>query len=334
MADPVGHASFLGIGLENTAGTPVKSQVELDFISESLRGVGEPIRRRSINRTRAVKGAVMGPYRIEGDLNLEVTPDKITKLLYAALIGIATAGTIAPFTHTFKPGAGLKPLTAQLLRDDQYFVYPGLHVSRLTFRGVIDQILEATVGLAAKGKERIYNAEQSDVAIAASTLDPFVFHQGVVTLHGAANTDTNNWEISIDTGLQTPKGLGAGRAPNRAHAGDNVVTGSFDLVFDTVEAHRRWMGASSSAYPILVADTLQTFALQLKYTAGANAELTIDIPKAYYTASEPSVQGRDGVIIQRCQFGSLYDVASLADVVLTVKNAEAAASITGLGTDI
>jgi len=326
--------SFLGIGFENTSGIPVKSQVELDFISENLRGQGEPIRRRCINRRRTVKGAVMGAYRAEGDINLEATPDKITKLLYAALTGLTTSGSADPYTHVFKTGDTLRSLTAQVKRNAQYFVYPGLHVQRLTFRAVIDAIMEMTVGLAGKGKEKIYNAEQSDVGIAASSDDPFVFHQAVLSLHGATNDDTNNWEISVDTGLTTPKGIGAGRAPNRAHPGDSVVTGSFDQVFESIEAHRRWMGAATSGYPIEVGNNVQTFAAQLKYTAAASRELILDLPKVYYTASEPAVQGRDGVIMQRCQFSTLYDNAEGTDIKITIKNAETNGVIVALGTNI
>src|ERR1041385_5866159 len=97
--DPVNFLGFATVGLENTAGTPVKGQVELDLISETLRGQGEPIRSRAINRSRAVKKAVMGPYRAEGDLNMEVTPDKVTRLLYAALTSLDTAGSSDPSTH-------------------------------------------------------------------------------------------------------------------------------------------------------------------------------------------------------------------------------------------
>lgn len=333
MGEPVSYASFVGIALENTAGTPVKSLYELDFISESLRGQGEPIRRRCINRTRAVKGAVQGPYSAEGDLNMEVTPDKVTTLFHAAL-PVSSTGTADPYTHVFKPGTVLHPLTVQVKRDDWYFVYPGQYVNRITLRGVIDAIMEATFNLQGKGKEVLYDAEQSDAALAASSQDPFVFHQGAVTLHGSANTDTNNWEVNINTGLQRAKGIGAGRAHNRAHPGDSVCSGSFDLVFDTVEAHRRWMGAAASTSPISVADTLQTLAIRLLYTASASRKLQVDIPKAYYTASEPAVQGRGGLIIQRCQFSSLYNAGDTSDVYLTVTNGETNGNITTAGVNI
>jgi hypothetical protein len=332
--DPVNFRSFMGIGIEAVAGTPIQALYELDFISESLRGQGEPIRRKCINRTRAVKGAVQGPYSAEGDINLEVTPDKVSTLFYAALTSLTTTGTTDPYVHVFKPGTTLKPLSVHIQRANQLFVYPGQYVSRITLRGVIDSILEATFGMQGNAKEKIYDTEQSDGAIAASALDPFVFWGATTSLHGSANTDTNNWEVSIDTGLTRAKGLGAGRAHNRAHPGDSVVTGSFDVVFDSIEAHRRWMGAASSAYPIAVADTLQTFALQLLWTQSASRKLQLDIPKAYYRTSGPAISGREGIVMQRCEFSALYNASDLADVVLTLTNGEANAAIITAATDI
>lgn len=332
--DPVNFRSFLGIGIEGTAGAAVKALYELDFISETLRGQGEPIRRRCINRTRSVKGAVMGGYSAEGDINLEVTPNMVSTLFYAALTSLATVGTTDPYTHTFKPSTSLKPVTVHIQRGNQVFVYPAQFVNRITFRGVIDAILEATFGMQGRALERVWDVEKSDAAIAASTEDPFVFWGATVALHSGATADTNNHDLTINTGLTRHKGLGSGRGHDRAHPGDSLVEGSFDLVFDTIEEHRRWMGAAASSYPIDVANTLQTLALQLKYTQSANRVLTIDVPKAYYKTSGPAVTGREGIVLQRVDWSSLYNTADLSDVVLTLKNGEANAAITTAGVAI
>lgn len=333
MGNPSNFAAFCGIARENTAGIPVKSLHELDFISETLHGQGEPLRRRTINRKRAVKGAVQGGYSAEGDLNLEATPDKISQLLYAAFTNLNTTGSGEPYTHVFKPGNTLLPLSVQVKRQEQYFVYPGQYVNRLTWRGVVDAILEMTAGLQGRAKEKIYDAEQSDAGITASELDPFVFWGATCSLHGGASTDTNNWELSAQTGLTRHKGIGAGRAHNQAHPGDSQVTGSFDVVFDTIEEHRRWMGAAASTYPIDVANTLQTFAAQLKYVSGVY-ELQFDLPKAYYKASAPAVSGREGLIMQRCEFETLWDEDEDCDLKITLVNNEANSVVVATGVNI
>jgi len=330
---PVNYRSFLGVALEATAGTPVKSLYELDFVSETIKGVSTPIRRKSINRKRSVKGAVMGAYSAEGDINLEVTPDKVSTLFYAALTGITNSGTAAPYTHSFKPGTTLLPLTLQIQRANQIFIYPAQYVSKIVLKGIIDAIMEAQIGLKGAALEKIYDTEQSDAGITASALDPFVFYQGTVSLHGAATTDTNNWNVEIDTGLQLHKGLGAGRAANRAHPGDAVCKGSFDIVFDTIEEHRRFLGASSSSYPISPGNTLQTLDAQLLYTAGQYS-LLVEMTKLYYEASGPNINGREGIVIQPLQFSSLYDGSPDADVTLTLINNETASAITTAGTAI
>lgn len=142
------------------------------------------------------------------------------------------------------------------------------------------------------------------------------------TISKRLNKDTDSWVVNILSNVDVHKGIGSGRGPQRAFAGEAMVTGSFNMVFDDPTLHAKWMGASSNASPIEVASTLQTFALQLLFTASASRSLQIDIPKAYLDTSEPSLAGRDGTIVQPVTFSGLYDSSSASDVVMTLKNGE------------
>lgn len=469
MPEPIGALSHVGIALEATPGIPVKPLHQLDYVSESLHGKGGPIRSRAINGTRAVKKAVMGAYNADGDIQIEVTPDKVTTLLYAALSTLATAaGT--PNVHQFKTGGILRPFTTQIYRPEgaggKYFVHPGCYISQIAFAAAIDEILMATFSLGSRSYERVYDTDQSDAAVTASALDPFVFHQGSVDISSKAGTgtvaasgtavtgtgtlftteasvgdritiagqtrsitvigsatgltvdtafspavsagayytinraiagtgtisstgaavagvgtafttqlrpgdtiisasgqartvatitsdtvltvttafspdvttaaftvlnvpnlDTNNWNININTGLSFNKGIGAGRAPNRAYPGDSVVSGSFDLVFDDITQHQRWMGQASRSSGMTPGTAIQLFAVQLLFQASSTAILQIDLPRVYYTDSAPAVSGRDGVILQPLTFEALYDPTWQTDILITISNSESNASI-------
>jgi hypothetical protein len=412
MAEPIGALGSCGIAIEGGLGAAVKPLYQLDLISESLLGKGGPIRSRAITGSRTVKKAPMGAYRADGDLSLEVTPDKFTTLLYATLTGnasgaaggpvttgtagtgtitstgtavvgvgtafltelaigsyiVATGGgqtrivsaiadnthltvsvafspdvagvafTTGPFTHVFRTGPDLKPLTVQMYRPQatgQYFVYAGCKVERLSFRSVIDAILEATVSLASAYKETIYSADQSDSSVSISALEPFVFHQGTVNVGGAGNTDTNNWQVDIATGLSTPKGIGSGRYPNRATPGDSMISGSFDMVFDSITQHRKWMGATADTSPIALGTAKQAVSLSLTWNNAATANIMIlAIGNAYFTSSEPPITGRDGVIIQRVGFEALYYSSDSSDVKITMVGPEPATLVTTSGSVI
>ena len=334
MGEAVAWRGFAGFGLEGTEGTGVKSVYKVDLLSESLQGQGEPIIVPIINQSRMDDKVVMGPYESAGDISVAVTPDIFTTLLYSTLTSLASAGTSAPYTHVFKTGSTLKALTAQIQRGDFYHVYPGLKVARLSFKAVVDAILQATISFGGRAKEKVYNSENSDAGVVYSSNDPFVFLQGALTLHGSSDVLTNDWDVNIDTGLLRNRAIGSGRAHNRAFAGRSRISGSFNRLFEDIEAHRRWMGASSSSYPISVGDAVQFAQAVLLFTASASLTLQIDIPKLYYKASGPALENADGTVMQRCSFGAKKDSSSGSDIVVTVVNSEANAAITTNGTAI
>lgn len=401
MSNPISELAFCGFGLENTGGTAVKSQIELDTISSSLMGKGEPLEFMSMNRGRFVKKAAQGLYQVDGDLQYRFTPDKVTKILYAILSSLSSAGTagtgtitstgtalvgvgtsftteftsgdyiveaggqtrivdvitdnthmtvtvayspdvsgvaftIAPFTHTFKTGSTLLPYTIQALypqATNRYVFFPGLYASALAMACNIGDALVATLSSMGIGQESIQASEQSDAGIAASVLNPFIFHEAAVTLAGGASLLTRNWNLNIATGLRLFHGIGDGRTPSKAHPGTSRITGTFEMLFDTITEKRKFLGATSDTMPITPGSTLNTLAIVLTFTVDANYVLTITIPAAYYKSVDtPLTLESDNMAT--VAFGDIYDTSSSTDITIALKNRTAGSIITALGTNI
>lgn len=343
MSNPVGYNSRLGIGLENTAKTRVKNQILLDFVSENVVGKGEPNVSPAVTSGRFEKKVTHGPYDWSGPVNLEVTPDKITKLLYAAMGQVSTSGTVDPFTHTFKPAATIKPVTLHIYRpgpDDagpaepSYFLYPGGYVDYLEFSQNEENHLALEAGFAGIGMEGIYDAAQEDVGIAYSSADPFTFSELQPSIAGTDIDITSNWKIRFANNLIRRRGSGSGRGMIRAYAGTMRVTGSLEMIFESVTQHRKFLGATANTSPIEVGTTIDLQALQLVWTKSANRVLTAKVSSGFFTVSAPAVKGRDDVIIQALDFRAIYNSGDAAPGYLTMKNGEASATISTLGTDL
>lgn len=330
--NPVGSCSFLGIGLEGSAGYPVLSQVEIPFTSESLEGKGEPIRSKAVHRIRSTRRAVMGAYAASGEIAFEVTPSRISKIIYAILSDLTTAGN-GPYSHTFTTGSGILPTTVQVGKASRFHIYPGCYPSALKLRAAIDEIVTGTLSVLSMASEIILDAEASDPAMAAGPDTPFVFYDGLVTVAGEQTTDTNNWEINIATGAQATAAVRRRRNPSRVFGGEALVTGSFEMLFSSAGEHKRWMGYAAPEFPLRITRNLVTFPASLVFLNAAGECLSIDLPKIYYSASGAPIEGRQG-IVQRLRFAALLDEAAASDVVVTLTNAETNASITAVGTEI
>lgn len=187
------------------------------------------------------------------------------------------------------------------------------------------------------GQARVIQTITSDTALVVTLPWNPAIAGGSSYMASKGNADTTNWVIEIDTGLTTPKGLGAGRVPNRAHPGDEIVKGSFDMVFDNITEHRRWMGildTTGDLPPLNVGTSVATFPIQLNFiqvgTATART-LQIDIPSAYLTVSDEPITDRNHVITQKIQFEAINNANFASAIQITVQNGETNANITNAG---
>jgi len=181
MANNSGNDTKFQIGLESSEayGTAAEGAVQLEMLSESL---GET---HNTVESDALVGAVTTPYfniigkKVEGDLSLEVHPDNIGTLLYAAL-GVEAAVTDVveagvAYTHTFTPvsgGTSLPSLTAIVDKKSDIFTYAGLKIDSLSLETDSSSLLTSSVSFIGQKEE----LSQSIAVLSNSALNPFDFN--------------------------------------------------------------------------------------------------------------------------------------------------------------
>lgn len=119
-----GREPYVGVGVENTAGTSVAAVKFLPFVTCTIRGMHEPMEDEAAKGVRErVWGAVTGKKRGEGDLEIYVDAENAPYLLVPAL-GVVTSSTAAGettvFQHVITRKTGSTPLTLTIYYNDTH----------------------------------------------------------------------------------------------------------------------------------------------------------------------------------------------------------------------
>lgn len=195
MANFSGNDTKFQIGLEGTYGTAATTDVQLEYLSESLGQQNTAV------ESDALVGAVTTPYynvvgtKVEGDVSLQLHPDKIGELLYAALgvEGDATSEGVSSYSHAFTPvkgGTSLPSVTAIVDKKADIFTYTGLKIDTLTIETDPGSLVTSTISLI--GQQELLTG--SLAALVASTLNPYDFNDmkiyfGTAGAEAATNID-------------------------------------------------------------------------------------------------------------------------------------------------
>lgn len=190
-----GNDTQLQIGLESTYGTAATPTVMLEFLSTSLHQVNTPV------ESEALVGAVTTPYynvigkKVEGDVAIEVHPDKIGLLIAAALGTEADAalvsGATTTYDHVFTPitgGDSLPSLTAVVDKKADEFTFAGLKVDSFTLETDPGSLLTSTFSFIGQ-KEVLTGAIQT---LSASLLNPWDFNDMAIYFGTAGSEATTN----------------------------------------------------------------------------------------------------------------------------------------------
>ena len=117
-----GREPYIGVGIENTAGTSAAVVRYLPFVTCTLRGMHEPMEDDAAKGVREkVWGAITGRQRGEGDIEIYVDVENAPYLLYPAL-GTVTNGTAsgesAVYEHVITRKTGSTPKTLTIHYND------------------------------------------------------------------------------------------------------------------------------------------------------------------------------------------------------------------------
>ncbi len=193
MANFSGNDVKIQFGKETTYGTPVAATVQLEPLSESLHQTNTNV------ESAALVGAVTTPYfniigtKVEGDISLEVHPDKLGLLMYAALgvEGTATTVTSGVYSHAFTAvsgGTSLPSITVIADKKADVFTYSGVKVDSFTLETDPGSLLTSTFSFI--GQQEALTGEVATLSV--SSLNPYDFNDMKIYFGTAGTTATTN----------------------------------------------------------------------------------------------------------------------------------------------
>lgn len=305
-----GYKSYIGLAEEPVAwGTKVVTGMDFcEFTSEGIKKTVEPILSKASNSGRTHKKRMQGVATVAGPFNFEVNPDDVIGLALKHVLWSVDVpvqqGATAAWLHEWTPGATMpKGLTAQVGRDDSVFDCFGGKINTLKFKAAVKEILQAEVGMVFKDEE--VGVAQTPTY---SNQNPFVFHQGVLTIGGTA-TDVSNFDLEISNALKIDRRSLGTALILEPKEGKISVKGSFKQFFAGAGA--------GTAYAKFIAGT--PAALVLTFTGALIAtpysyKFTIALPQVYYDGETPNVSGPDSEIEQNVPFTAIDDGTFLIKV--------------------
>lgn len=314
-----GYKSSVGVGAETTYGTAVTPTDWCEFISESMRLNIEKRPTQGINTTAMHKKFISLGRTVAGDIQFEVNPDDVIGLILKAFGGKAATsaqvGTSAAYTHTFigendwladgNAGCGL---TVQIDRDGTSKVdYTGCLPSQIALAAAVGDTLKATVSLVGQNAA----AQGSITSPSFSTLDPFIFHQGVVTKASGA-IDVINFTLNMNNNVNANTfKLGQTYIKRPAH-GQRMISGTMTMHFEDLNIYNDFVANTSR-------EIVLTFTHGSMAAGSTPYSLAITLGKCYFQNNPTPNVGSPDILTQTIPFISIYDDATDQDykVVLT-----------------
>ena len=273
-------------------GTAVAPTTFLEFVDESIVKVINPIEPGALVGTRFKNGKYMiGSIDINGNFSIEANPDNIGLLLGAALGSETTTqvGTTTAYDHVMTPADSLPSISIEVNRDvasasGKAFRYSGCNINTLALSCDINAVLKAEFGILGKDE-----AEATAATASYSTLLPYVYTMGTVSIDGSAVAYVKGFSFNLNNNLYADRYvLNAGQNRTGTQPQGSELTGSLDMEWTTTAyAERTKYLAGTDAALELIFTSTETIEAGYYYT------LTISIPHMKYTKADANVSGKD-----------------------------------------
>lgn len=259
MALSTGIDAQVGIVVETTYGTFATPTRFIEFISESFENKIERVESKAIRKGQRVARSddwAAGTKSIEGDLELEVWNKGFGLVLRSMFGGVATAGTGAPYTHTFTPD-DLPSLTVQVGRPDvggtvRPFTYLGCVVSSWE--------MEANVGDPVNLKISVVGQDEATDETLATASYPtgweLLTFVGASLTVGGSSVDVSKVSLKGDNGLNTDRYfLGSDLRKLPLEGNMRSYEGEFEAEFSDLTLYNRYVNGTEAALVATFAGT-------------------------------------------------------------------------------
>jgi len=298
----IGGSGQVGLAFETTKGTYIAPTKWIPVRSESLQKIEEKQYRMNIRALADRTPGPQGNYRIEGDIEFEITHDTILYFLYAARVLPAKTG-VTDFTYTFTPVATANPTTASgattrktlsilVGRSNLGFGYTGLSVTgfSITFDNEVmvgtfslmglDESLQS-IGAQTWPTSDVYGPEESEVKIPAAT----------------ARVDISSASLTVDDGGVADHRMDGSRAPSRIRWGEREVTFTAEHDFE-----------DRDDYDIFTAQTQQSLLVQGSRSA-TNDQVKVTLAGTITDSYDVTLPGLGDLVSANIGYHATYDGA-------------------------
>jgi len=267
MGQSIGRLGSLGIGIENTPGTPVSPAVFLSYTDISLVEKHEPIADISSRTSRIMDAdSVVGKTWGEGDV--EINADVVNSgYLWKAALGNEILTTGSPNSHLFfTTVSGNAPTTVTLVqgRDTDTIQYAYAAVDKLDF-SFSDGL--ATIKTSFKSQAPTVVSAPT-VTTTSGTIFSFkdaTFKLGSTLTSLGSATPINEFNLSISNNVELIYQSGS-QTPTLIRTKGIRVIGSFTKLYDDVTERNAYTALTKRA-------------MELTLVGNANEDLRIQIPE-------------------------------------------------------
>jgi hypothetical protein len=289
MSVGLAGCGFLGIAIETTSGTYAAPTKYVPIRSESLAYQQDTVWRRPIAQTVDITAAIPGNVHVEGDVELEVTPD-VACYFHHIMRGALVKTGAGPYVYTYTGVCGAtgantasgKTASITIVRNTgQVFGYVGCLVGQASY----------TVDSGALvGTYSIIGTDEASQSVPVPTWGTAVpFGAGEIALEvptGAQIFDTEGFDVTINDNAEPQYRMvtGAGaRGARFVKFGEREVTMSVERDFDT-----------RTEYDAFKAYTAQS--ITWKATKSATEEMTFLMGAAIKDTYEVGLSGQGDLV--------------------------------------
>ncbi len=280
-----GNSWLLTTGIQSGLGTPnatghMKQRYTGGF---GPRGLRNTIELAETDAARIAGDPVVVGLRVEGDSEHYLRPDEFHRDAHLLLGQTSSTGS-TNYTHTATPTTSGSAAYATLFRSLNATTlvdrYVDCQITSLTVRGGAEQAITYTKNWV--GLSSLFG--QTDTALSASSSQPYVYPEVVVTKNSVTTDVITSFELTInqnrtlvvgDTGLSA-----AAIVPGRLEC-----SGSVEILFETDADWRAFQtGSTTGTTP---GTTLYTQPLTITLTRDANTSVAFTMTNIIATAYDP-----------------------------------------------
>lgn len=294
MGNYSGQDAKMQIGLQTDFSTIASPTFQVDFTSESIKGIKNYITEDALLGLITTGRMDASGEKVEGNFSMIAKPDNIGLLIAAALGSEAAPAVVAStstiYDHAFSCLIGgtaysLPKLTIMVDRKADIFAFVGCKIDSMTINAAVGDYLRADFSI--RGRHEL--AAQTLENLSFSTLRAFQFVDGDVTIDGSSVAGVTSFKLDVKNNLENDLyTLDSGQYMAEIEPQNREITVDMEMLYtessnDDIRTGKYRAGAALA----LVA----TFTSTEAAGEGKYYSLTISIPLGYVTDAPALVNG-------------------------------------------